>query len=158
MTAPHFVPEIAPVLAVVEQMRASGTRDALVVDEYGGIAGLITMSDVLSDVLGELDEDTNTGIKGSVRRDDGSWLLDGTFPAHETRELLDIDELPGEEDGHFETIGGFVMAQLGHIPEAGESVEVAGYRIEVVDMDGNRIDKLLVARTPNGADQRSSDA
>jgi putative hemolysin len=146
MREPHFVPEIAPALTVIEQMRSLGTRDAIVVDEYGGVAGLITLSDVLSDVVGELDTETNTGIKGSVRRDDGSWLLDGNFPAHETRELLDIDELPGEEDGHFETIGGFVMDQLGHIPEAGESVMVEGYRVEVVDMDGNRIDKLLVER------------
>jgi putative hemolysin len=147
MHTPHFVPEIAPVLGVVEQMRKAGTRDAIVVDEYGGVAGLITMSDILSDVVGELDEATNTGIKGSTRREDGSWLLDGNFPAHETRELLDIEELPGEEEGRFETIGGFVMDQLGHIPEASEYVEVSGYRIEVVDMDGNRIDKLLVQRT-----------
>jgi putative hemolysin len=151
MRQPHFVPEIAPALSVIEQMRALRTRDAIVVDEYGGVAGLITMTDVLSDVVGELDSETNTGIKGSTLRDDGSWLLDGNFPAHETRELLDIDELPGEEEGRFETIGGFVMDQLGHIPTAGEHVEVEGYRIEVVDMDGNRIDKLLVER-PEGAD------
>jgi putative hemolysin len=151
MSEPHFVPEIAPVLTVIEQMRTSGTRDALVVDEYGGVAGLITLDDVLSDVVGELDEDTNTGIKGSFRRDDGSWLLDGNFPAHEARELLDISELPGEEDGHFETVGGFVMDQLGRIPEAGDHVDVEGYRIEVVDMDGNRIDKLLVWRVKDTA-------
>jgi len=148
MAPAHFVPEIAPVLDVIEQMRQGGTRDSLVVDEYGGIAGLITLDDVLSDVIGELDEDSNTGIKGSTRRDDGSWLLDGNFPAHEARELLDIDELPGEEDGHFETMGGFVMDQLGHIPKAGESVSVEGYRVEVVGMDGHRIDTLLVKRIP----------
>ncbi len=146
MQEPHFVPEISPALTVLEQMRKLGTRDALVVDEYGGIAGLITMSDMMSEVVGELDSHTNTGIKGSVQREDGSWLLDGNFPAHETRELLDIDELPGEKEGRFETIGGFVMDQLGHIPTAGEHVTVENYRIEVVDMDGNRIDKLLVQR------------
>ncbi len=159
MREPHFVPEIAPVLGVVEQMRQAGTRDAIVVDEYGGVAGLITMTDVLSDVVGELDSETNTGIKGSVRRDDGSWLLDGNFPAHETRELLDIAELPGEEEGRFETIGGFVMDQLGHIPETGEHVGVEGYRIEVVDMDGHRIDKLLVERhDPAGTDREPVEA
>ena len=159
MRPTHFVPEIAPVLGVVEQMRKAGTRDAIVVDEYGGIAGLITMTDVLSDVVGELDTETNTGIKGSVRREDGSWLLDGNFPAHETRELLDLDELPGEEEGRFETIGGFVMDQLGHIPEAGEYVDIDGYRIEVVDMDGNRIDKLLVQRRgPAGSDREPVEA
>lgn len=148
MTVPLFVPEIAPVLTVMEQMRSNSTRDAIVVDEYGGVSGLLTLNDVLSDVVGELDEVTNTGIKGSVQRDDGSWLLDGNFPAHETRELLDIEELPGEEDGHFETIGGFVMDQLGHIPTAGEHVRIDRYRIEVVDMDGHRIDKLLVELLP----------
>ena len=146
MMEPQFAPEIAPVLNVVEQMRTTGTRDAIVVDEYGGVTGLITLSDVLSDVIGELGEYTNTGIKGSTLRSDGSWLLDGNFPAHETRELLDIKELPGEEDGYFETVGGFVMSQLGRIPEAGEYVEIEGYRVEVIDMDGHRIDKLLVQR------------
>ena len=155
MTKPFFIPEIAPVLTVVEQMRRTGTRDAIVVDEYGGVAGLLTLNDVLSDVVGELDEDTNTGIKGSIRRDDGSWLLDGNFPAHETRELLDIDELPGEEDGHFETIGGFVMDQLGHIPATGEHVRIDRYRIEVVDMDGHRIDKLLVQEVPMDSGSQS---
>ncbi len=157
MTQPHFVPEIAPVLSVIEHMRATGTRDAIVVDEYGGVSGLITLIDVLSDVVGELGDSTNTGIKGSVRRDDGSWLLDGNLPAHETRELLDIDELPGEEEGHFETIGGFVMDQLGHIPSTGEHVTLAVYRIEVVDMDGNRIDKLLVQRENNAETHASID-
>lgn len=146
MEPAHFVPELAPVLDVIEQMRVQGTRDSMVVDEYGGIAGLITLDDVLSDVVGELDEHRNIGFKGSTRRDDGSWLLDGNFPAHEARQLFEIGELPGEEDGHFETMGGFVMDQLGRIPEAAEYVEIEGYRVEVVDMDGNRIDKLLVQK------------
>jgi putative hemolysin len=105
---------------------------------------MITLDDMLSDVVGELDDDSNTGIKGSTRRDDGSWLLDGSFPAHETRELLGIADLPGEREGHFESVGGFVMEQLGHIPRTGETVTVDGYRIEVVDMDGHRIDKIMV--------------
>ncbi len=146
MEPAHFVPEIVPVLDVMEQMRVQGTRDSMVVDEYGGIAGLITLDDVLSDVVGELDEHRHFGFEGSTQREDGSWLLDGNFPAHEARELLDISEFPGEEDGHFETVGGFIMDQLGRIPEAAEYVEIEGYRIEVVDMDGNRIDKLLVQK------------
>lgn len=154
MSDAHFVPEVAPVLSVMEQMRVAGTPDAMVVDEYGGISGLITLDDVFSDVVGELDEVSNTGIKGSTLREDGSWLLDGNFPAHETRELLDIEELPGEEEGNFETIGGFVMDQLGHIPTDGETVRIENYRIEVIDMDGNRIDKLLVQREANGTRDR----
>ena len=122
----------------------------MVVDEYGGIAGLITLDDVLSDVVGELDEHKHIGFSGSAQREDGSWLLDGNFPAHEARELLDISEFPGEEEGRFETVGGFVMDQLGRIPQASEHVGIEGYRIEVIDMDGNRIDKLLVEKlAPN---------
>lgn len=158
MEPAHFVPEIAPVLDVIEQMRVQGTRDSMVVDEYGGIAGLITLDDVLSDVVGELDEHRTIGFSGSTQRDDGSWLLDGNFPAHEARELLKISKFPGEDDGHFETLGGFLMDQLGRIPEAAEYVEIEGYRIEVVDMDGNRIDKLLVQKlrdTDNHSDQLS---
>lgn len=144
MSDAHFVPEVAPVLTVMEQMRVAGSSDAMVVDEHGAVVGMITLDDMLSDVVGELDDDSNTGIKGSTRRDDGSWLLDGSFPAHETRELLGIADLPGEREGHFESVGGFVMEQLGHIPRTGETVTVDGYRIEVVDMDGHRIDKIMV--------------
>lgn len=150
MSSAHFVPEVAPVLSVLEQMRVSGASDAMVVDEHGAVVGMITLDDMLSDVVGELDEDSNTGIKGSTRRDDGSWLLDGNFPAHEMRELLEIRDVPGEQEGNFETVGGFVMDQLGHIPKEGETVDIEGYRIEVIDMDGNRIDKLLVQKVPNG--------
>ena len=152
MTEPLFVPEIGAVLDIIEEMRVSGKRDAIVVDEYGAVVGLLTLNDVLSDVVGELDAQTNTGIKGAVLREDGTWLLDGNLPAHETRELLDISDLPGEEDGHFETLGGFIMDQLGRVPEEGEYVDHAGYRIEVADMDGHRIDKLLVTHLPDAGD------
>ena len=84
-------------------------------------------------------------VEGAVRRADGSWLLDGALPAHEVREVLAIAELPGEEEGEFETLGGFVMAQLGHIPAAGEAAATGGWRFEVVDMDGHRVDKVLAA-------------
>ncbi|HEV2128094.1 MAG TPA: hemolysin family protein [Thermomicrobiales bacterium] len=158
MTEPLFVPELGAVLDILEQMRTSGRRDAIVVDEYGGVVGLLTLTDVFSDVVGELDDQTNTGIKGAVRRDDGTWLIDGGLPAHEARELLDIDELPGEEDGHFETLGGFVIEQLGHIPEESEYVDHEGYRIEVADMDGHRIDKLLVSQVADAATTDGADS
>ncbi|MDQ4044224.1 MAG: hemolysin family protein [Chloroflexota bacterium] len=151
MTEPLFVPELGAVLDILEQMRTSGRRDAIVVDEYGGVVGLLTLTDVFSDVVGELDDQTNTGIKGAVLRDDGTWLIDGGLPAHEARELLDIDEFPGEEEGHFETLGGFVIEQLGRIPEESEYVDHEGYRIEVADMDGHRIDKLLVSQLTRDA-------
>jgi putative hemolysin len=142
-----FVPEIAPVLSIVEQMRDRRTTMAIVIDEYGGVEGILTFNDIFGDVVDEIGAEERDEIKGAKRRADGTWLLDGGFAAHEFRELFDTKELEGEEEGRFETIGGFLMDQLGRIPEAGESVEIPGYRIEVMDMDGNRIDKVLITPT-----------
>ncbi len=139
-----FVPEVAPVLTVVDQMRHQRSPMAIVVDEYGGIEGVITFNDVLSDVVGEIDDTAGTGLRGAVLRADGSWLLDGVFPAHEAIELLGLEFLPGEAESRFETIGGFILDQLGEIPSEGDHVSFGGYRFEVIDMDGNRVDKVLV--------------
>ncbi len=143
-----FVPEISPIFTVIEQMRRHQFPLAMVVDEYGGVEGLITFNDVLSDIVGEFDDPHRTNVKGGVLRDDGSWLLDGVFPVHEVRDLLEIETMPGEEEGHFETVGGFVMDQLGRIPEEGDYVTWSGYRFEVMDMDGIRIDKVLASPVP----------
>jgi putative hemolysin len=151
-----FVPEIAPVLSIVEQMRDRGTTMAIVIDEYGGVEGILTFDDIFGDVVDEIGAEEGDEIKGAHRRADGSWLLDGGFAAHEVRELFNIRELDGEDEGRFETVGGFVMDQLGRIPEPGESVNVGGYRIEVVDMDGNRIDKVLISPIAPHAGERSA--
>lgn len=153
-----FVPEIAPVITVIDQMRHQRSPMAIVVDEYGGVEGVLTLNDVLSDVVGEIDDPHATNIKGGVKRDDGSWLLDGVFPAHELRELLGIESLPGEDEGRFETVGGFVMDQLGHIPSPAESFEWDGVRYEVMDMDGFRVDKVLVSPTADSDDHDGIDA
>jgi putative hemolysin len=139
-----FVPEIAPIVKVIDMMRHQSAPMAVVVDEYGGIEGLLTFNDVLSDLVGEIDDPDRTNIRGGVRRDDGSWLLDGIFPVHELRQILHIESLPGEEEGRYETVGGFVMDQLGSIPDAADSFVFDTFRFEVVDMDGIRIDKVLV--------------
>ncbi len=140
-----FVPEITSILPIIDQMRHQRSSIAIVVDEYGGVEGLLTLNDVLSDLVGEIDDPHRTNVKGGVRRDDGSWLLDGVFPAHEIRELFDVDELPGENEGRFETLGGFVMDQLGSIPSPADAFTWTTFRFEVVDMDGIRIDKVLVS-------------
>lgn len=140
-----FVPEILPVLDVLRQMRDVKTQVAIVIDEYGGVDGLITLNDVLGSLVDEIGADHGSAsVEGAQQREDGSWLVDGVFAAHEVRELFDIKQLAGEEEGHFETIGGYVLDQLGHIPVAGEAVTADGYRIEVVYMDGHRIDKVLI--------------
>jgi putative hemolysin len=157
-----FVPEISPVLSVLQQMRDSKSAVAIVIDEYGGVEGLLTINDVLGGVVDEIgSHEGEDVVEGAVRRDDGTWLVDGVLGAHEVRELFGIKELPGEEAGRFETIGGFILDQLGHIPVEGESVEVEDHRIEVVDMDGHRIDKVQVippAPSPAGVDVASEDA
>ncbi|MBA3416621.1 MAG: HlyC/CorC family transporter [Chloroflexia bacterium] len=155
MEPPLFVPESAPVLRVLEQFRRTRTHLAVVVDEYGGVEGLLTMEDVLAAIAGDLDAAGGGDAEGAVRRADGSWLLDGALPAHEVREVLGIAVLPGEEEGEFETLGGFVMAQLGHIPVEGEATATGGWRFEVVDMDGHRVDKVLAA--PESAEPPPAD-
>lgn len=144
-----FVPEISPVLTVLEQMRDARTEMGVVIDEYGGVEGILTLGDVLEDLVDELGARTDIDqIEGATRRDDGTWLLDGAFPAHEARERFGIKEFEGEEAGRFETIGGYILDQLGHIPVAGEKVASDGFSIEVVDMDGHRIDKVLLVPPP----------
>ncbi|MGN6483067.1 MAG: hemolysin family protein [Thermomicrobiales bacterium] len=142
-----FVPEISPVFTVIDQMRTSRQTMAILIDEYGGFDGIITFNDLLSDIVGEIDDPSRTNLRGAIARPDGSWLIDGVFPAHELRELLAIDDLPGEDAGRFESVGGFIMDRLGHVPRESETVEWAGFTFEIMDMDGNRIDKILVTPT-----------
>jgi putative hemolysin len=151
LTPALFVPEIAPIVKVIDMMRHQSAPMAVVVDEYGGIEGLLTFNDVLSDLVGEIDDPDRTNIRGGVRREDGSWLFDGIFPVHELREVLHIESLPGEEEGRYETIGGFVMDQLGNIPDAADSFTFETFRFEVVDMDGIRIDKVMITPLTAGA-------
>jgi putative hemolysin len=133
-------------------MRNSGQQIALVVDEFGGVQGLITLTDVLETIAGDLHAPGVGPEPAAVRRGDASWLIDGTLPAHELRELLNLDRLPGEDKELFQTLGGFVMTRLERVPREGDQVEYGGYRFEVVDMDGNRVDKVLVERhKPNEA-------
>jgi putative hemolysin len=147
-----FVPEIAPVLSVLQQMRDSKAPIAIVIDEYGGVEGLLTVNDVIGSVVDEIGaHEGEDVIEGAVQREDGSWLVDGVLGAHEVREIFAIKRLEGEDEGRFETIGGFILDQLGHIPTEGEYVEVDDHRIEVVDMDGHRIDKVTIIPPRVGA-------
>jgi putative hemolysin len=154
-----FVPEISPVLTTLQQMRETKNTMAVVIDEYGGVEGVLTLGDVLEDLVDQVNVPGDGGTyEGAVRREDGSWLVDGAIPAHEIREIFGIDELAGEEHGRFESIGGFILDQLGHFPVPGERVAVEGHIIEVVDMDGHRIDKVMVIPPdPESADVASED-
>ena len=141
---PLYVPESMRALKVLELFKQSGTHIALVIDEYGGIQGLVTPSDILEAIVGDLPEAGEQVDPLAVQREDGSWLLDGMLPVDEFKDLFDLGELPGEDQGIYQTLAGFVIMQLGRIPAAADYFVWEGLKIEVVDMDGNRIDKVLV--------------
>jgi putative hemolysin len=136
------VPENMSALELLEQFKLKRTHLALVVDEYGSIQGLVTLHDILEAIVGEMPGSETEDESWVVRRDDGSFLIDGALPIEELKKLLDEDTLPEEEA--FRTLGGFVLNQLGHIPRAAEVFDWNGWRIEVIDMDGNRVDKVLI--------------
>ena len=141
---PFYVPESTPGLKILELFKQSGTQMAIVVDEYGVIQGLVTLNDILEEIVGDLPSVDQVDEPQAVRREDGSWLVDGMLPVEELFELLDIGELPKEQRGNYHTVGGFVVTHLGRIPTATDAFEWQGMRFEVMDMDGNRVDKVLV--------------
>ena len=143
-----FVSESTQSMRLLEIFREEQQTMALVVDEYGEVIGAVTASDLLGAVMGrgQAPHEASDEEPLLVQRDNGSWLVDGRLPSDETRELLRVSALPGEEDHDFHTIAGMVMAQFGRIPDAGEHFTWEGWRIEVIDRDGARIDKLLVER------------
>jgi putative hemolysin len=145
---PLYVPESMRALKVLELFKQSGTHIALVIDEYGGIQGIVTPSDILEAIVGDLPEAGEQVEPLAVQREDGSWLVDGMLPVDEFKDLFDLGELPGEDQGIYQTLAGFVVMQLGRIPAATDYFVWEGLKIEVVDMDGNRVDKVLV--TPTG--------
>jgi putative hemolysin len=143
-----IVPESMPALDVVKRFQRRPNTAAMVVDEYGGIQGLLSLHDLVEAITGDLGE-TPEGTDEAVQRPDGSWLLDGALPVHQVRSLLHVGPLPGEESGDFETLGGFLMASLGRIPEVGDTFSWDNRSFEVVDMDGRRIDRVLVSASTN---------
>nr|WP_236961034.1 hemolysin family protein [Methylobacterium durans] len=136
---PIVVHEAMSVLAVLETFQRKPVQMAIVVDEYGSLEGIVTATDLLEAIAGEIPEPGDE--PAVVERKDGSLLIDGMMPAEDAFKRLDL--LGEPETGDFHTLAGFVISQLGHIPAVGDSVEVHGWRFEVVDMDGRRIDKVL---------------
>jgi magnesium and cobalt exporter, CNNM family len=145
MHQPLFVPRTITALEVLELFKGSGQHIALVVDEYGGIEGLLTHHDILEAIAGDIPFDAQAHDPKAVRRHDGSWLLDGMLSIDEFKEIFHIEALPGEKRDAYQTLGGFVFTKMGRIPALSDSFEWNGVRFEVVDMDGKRIDKVLVS-------------
>jgi putative hemolysin len=140
---PLYLPNTVTVLRVLEVFKTSAEPMALVVDEYGDLEGLVTQSDILEALVGDIPGPADADQR-VVRREDGTCLIDGMVGLDELRQILGVSHLPGE-DADFHTLGGYVMARLNRVPMVADRITAAGYRFEVVKMDGRRVDRVLVS-------------
>ncbi|WP_420643411.1 hemolysin family protein [Candidatus Leptofilum sp.] len=146
-----FVPEGLPVLELLERFKEEKAQIAFVLDEHGGVEGLLTFNDLLETIVGDVPEFHDPEDPTATKREDGSWLVDGKMLIDDFKMLFNIDELPEEEQNFYQTLGGFVMLYLGRIPRAGDTFEWEGFGFEVMDMDWRRVDKVLL--TPRAIQQ-----
>jgi putative hemolysin len=147
LRAPLYVPEGVTTTHLLESFRKARQQCALIVDEYGELQGLVTLTDVLTSIVGELPSSDVAAEQDIVERADGSWLVDGSVAIERLKSEAGIEEdLPGEDENAFNTLGGLVMYVLGRIPVVADRFEAAGFSFEVVDMDKNRVDKVLLTQ------------
>lgn len=144
MTPGVFVPETLSGMELLEHFRAQAAQMVFVVDEYGEVQGIITLRDVLEAITGEFTEPASED-GWAVQREDGSWLMDGLIPIPELKDRLNLKTLPDEDRGRYNTLAGLIMMLLGRLPATTDAVECGGWRFEVVDLDGKRVDKVLVS-------------
>lgn len=138
----YFIPETMLASRALEVLKKNNTEMLLVVDEFGGVQGLLTINDILEEIVGGMEGDEPQ----ATQRQDGSWLLDGMLEVDEFKEIFDLNELPHEDE--YETLSGFVMTSLGRLPQTADHFEWSNLRFEVMDMDGRRVDKVLVTSKP----------
>jgi putative hemolysin len=150
---PLFVPEAQTLLDVLRLLKETGQPLVLIIEEYGGLQGILTPTDVLEALIGNIQLPGQEPEPETVQREDGSWLLDGRLPISKLKELLDMRELPEEDQAAYATLGGFVMKVLGQIPAIGQRFDFAARRFEIVDMDGHRVDRVLVSAVESSAAQ-----
>ncbi|MCK6394252.1 MAG: hemolysin family protein [Zoogloea sp.] len=151
---PLYVPETVSTTQLLESFRRARLQFALLIDEYGEVQGLVTLTDVLAAIVGELSVPEAPEDRDMLQREDGSWLVDGDVGIERMKSVLDIvDDLPGEDENSFNTLGGFIMHTLGRVPAPTDHFEAAGWRFEVMDMDRNRVDKVLLSVLPPLAEE-----
>ncbi|NTW09783.1 MAG: HlyC/CorC family transporter [Chlorobiaceae bacterium] len=146
-----YVPESLTGMELLDHFRTSGTQMVFVVDEYGEIQGLVTLQDLLEAVTGEF-VPRNSEDSWALEREDGTWLLDGLIPVPELMDTLELKSVPEEEKGRYHTLSGMMMLLIGRMPRTGDIVKWEDWTFEIVDLDGQRIDKVLAARTPDNAE------
>lgn len=143
---PLFIPESMDGLSVLETFKKTGMHMAIVVDEYGNVQGVISLTDILEAIVGDIATIDEKEEKPIMKRSDGSFLVDGSLSLDEFKEFFDVKKIPGEKSGIFHTVGGFITNSIGRIPVSGDKFTWESFRFEVMDMDGNRVDKILVFR------------
>jgi putative hemolysin len=148
LTKPLFVPRSVSVIQILDTFKKSGKHIALVTDEYGSIQGIVSLIDVMEAIVGDLPEPGDRREPEAMQREDGTWLVDGSLDIAGLKTRFNLVRLPGEDDGDFETLGGFVLDRFGHIPAVGEHFTWGGWRFEVMDMDRHRVDKVLLTKVP----------
>jgi putative hemolysin len=146
-----FVPESLTGMDLLDHFRASGVQMVMVIDEYGEVQGLVTLQDVLEAVTGEF-KPRNIEDAWAVQREDGSWLLDGLIPVPELKDKLELKAVPEEDKGRYHTLSGLMMWLLGRLPQTGDTATWEDWRLEVVDLDGKRVDKVLASRLPDATE------
>lgn len=151
---PIYVPESTPAYRLLEILQRADLHMALVVDEYGSVRGLVTLTDVMRAVVGEVYAERAIGGAALVKRADGSFLVDGLRAAADLKDVLGLSSLPHEHDGMYHTVAGLVIANLQTIPHEGDAFDYRGWRFEVIDMDGQRIDKVLVTSIVSAGAER----
>ncbi len=138
----HFIPETMFAARALESFKEKNTELLLVIDEFGGVQGLLTVNDIIEEIVGEIELEEPQ----AMQRQDGSWLLDGMIEVDEFKEIFNFDSLPHEDE--YETLSGFVMISLGKLPQSTDHFEWKGFRFEIMDMDGRKVDKVLVTTLP----------
>jgi len=152
-----YVPETLTGMELLDHFRTSGTQMVFVVDEYGEIQGLVTLQDMLEAVTGEF-VPRNSEDSWAVERPDGSWLLDGLIPVPELKDTLELRAVPDEDKGLYHTLSGLMMWQLGRMPQTGDVMIWENWTLEIVDLDGQRIDKVLAIKLPEKTESENRDA
>jgi putative hemolysin len=156
LQAPLYVPETITGMELLDNFRLSDVHMAFVIDEYGEVQGIITLQDLIEAITGEF-QPRDPETSWAVQRENGSWLLDGHIPVPELKDRLGLDEVPEEERGRYHTLSGMIMLLTGTLPKVADVVQWEGWKLEIVDMDGRAIDKVLAVRLPPGEGEDPSD-
>jgi putative hemolysin len=141
---PLFIPEHLSIFKLLEDFKESGSHMALTLDEYGVIQGIVTLNDVLEEIVGDIPTVEDVEEPLLVKRNDGSFLADGLLPIDKFKKTFAVVKLPNEENATYHTLGGYIMSHLGKVPSLGHTFEWNGFRFEIIDIDGKRIDKVLI--------------